>query len=142
MMFLTIRTLGLRHLVVVNHSNVVLGIITRQDLAHPEETIRKNRANDRLRALRTPPSDSPTHSARLFRSGPILDYGRKRLSVQTDNDDDNDDSDDPQINGGIHEMREAGEGTALLLDFDDTPLDEEVRGRKGFHLRGEESDSL
>eukprot|EP01128_Nolandella_sp_AFSM9_P007507 TRINITY_DN4131_c0_g1_i1.p1 TRINITY_DN4131_c0_g1~~TRINITY_DN4131_c0_g1_i1.p1 ORF type:complete len:888 (+),score=102.47 TRINITY_DN4131_c0_g1_i1:24-2666(+) len=59
--FIMFRTLGLRHLVVVNHQNHVLGMITRQDLAHPEDTIRTNRHHARLHALRTPPHASRSY---------------------------------------------------------------------------------
>jgi len=49
--FRLFRTMGLRHLIVVNHRNRVVGMITRKDLAHCEERIQKSRREARLRTV-------------------------------------------------------------------------------------------
>jgi len=63
--FRMFRTLGLRHLVVVNHYNRVVGMITRHDLAQAEEKIkaariRRAEARQQRRSLQQPlPSSAP-----------------------------------------------------------------------------------
>jgi len=54
------RTLGLRHLVVVNHYNRVVGMITRQDLAYAEARIKAAR----MRLVGTAPLGEAALSSR------------------------------------------------------------------------------
>lgn len=56
--FQIFRTMGLRHLVVVKGNNNVVGIITRKDLAHAEDSIQEKRGKPHLTAILSSTSES------------------------------------------------------------------------------------
>lgn len=60
--FRMFRSLGLRHLTVVNYKHKVVGMITRKDLANAEQIIRANRRKKRGSAAHRPLPASPARA--------------------------------------------------------------------------------
>jgi len=56
--FQIFRTMGLRHLVVVKGNNIVVGIITRKDLAHAEDSILEKKHKPHLTTVLSSTSES------------------------------------------------------------------------------------
>lgn len=68
--FRLFRTMGLRHLIVVNHRNRVVGMITRKDLAHCEERVRRSRREARMRAVAQVPRPALSASGGALSASP------------------------------------------------------------------------